>query len=356
MMAETVTLRLIFYGLIAFAPEPGGGQPEKLHALLVDATGPQFSSDGCAIPRHEPVLYARAARCWDNGRPCTFAPDVERPIDVVSGGWRLDGQLLGVEVLPATGRRTRQLIAAREEDAPGVLPSSRQESESLAWIPSVEGLAVSRDCLGEAKDCPIISRVTLDDGRVTSCHLAVTPELFELYPYELKPLVQAAAPQSRQAMSDVVMVSLEIPRDARVRITSRPLRAGNGARGRVRKIVLQPGRRNTIDVWITNVPSHHEPGTDFPACHHTASDIDRHFELFYNLANRPVPYPERFVPHRVRDTTPRGDGGSALCPLLSFEDDKRIAADIDCDPFGEDCRIPNDWKSCVGYWYEGPTP
>jgi hypothetical protein len=359
MIAETVTVRLIFYGLIAFAPESVDGQPDKLHALLVNATGPQYSSDGCAIPRHVPVLYVQAERCRDNGRVCSFAPTIEKPDQTVSGGWRLDGQLLGIEVLSGSQRRPRQLRAAREKSAPGELPASSEQTESLAWIPSIEKLSVDPDCLGEARDCPIISRVTLNDGRAASCHLAVTPELFELYPYELKPAGASSAAPIRQAMSDAVMVSLEIPRNAKVKITSSPLRAESGTRGRTRSIVLEPGRGDAIDVWVANVPPRHDPGRDFPACHHSASDIDRHFELYYNLANRPVPSSERAVPRRVRTAAVATQIRHASCPLLSF-DQNRVAGDRaladDCENRPEGCKIPNDWKSCVGYWFTEPTP
>jgi hypothetical protein len=359
MIAETVTVRLILYGLIAFAPE-SGDQANKLHALLVDATGPQYSSDGCAIPRHVPVLYARAKRCLDNGLPCSSSPGVEPPVDPISGSWPLDGQILKIEVFPSENRSARQLVAVRNASirSRAELPTSPTESESLSWLPSVEGLTVDPDCLVDASHCPIISRVSFDNGRVTSCHLAQTKEN-NVFPYELKPLGGDTALPAQQAMSDAVMVSLEIPKSAWVRIAFSPLHPeGCSGLGQSRSIVLESGTEEFIDVWIANVPPYHDSGSDFQECHDMASSIDRHWELFYNLANRRVPFSQRSVPHR------RTSGERQLadvvqpknCPLLKF-DQSRVAGDraVLGQHHGGPPRIPNDWKSCVGYWFSTST-
>lgn len=362
-MTATVTLRLILYGLVAFVPDTDDA-PTRLHALLVDATGQQYASDGCKIHRHIPALYVDAEECTINGKHCRVSDQVDPPDDPISGGWRLDRESLQIEVLaPAVSPMRRpQLQASRKVvRTSSALPASPADSESLAWIPRIDGIRANRDCLGEALECPIAARVDIADGRVTSCHLTETQDFFKVHAFEFKPLGSSAQPVLTQAMSDAVLVTLEIPRGAKVKLTSRDLQAPGWMK---REILLSAGEdRDTIDIWLANVPSREDVTLEHEErCHRNADAIDRHFEFYYGLSDAPVPFARRVIPHRVEGI--RGEGSAlqpGFCPLLSFGglEYSRAGATARAivrsqDSNGNDGKVPNDWKSCGNIQLSAP--
>jgi hypothetical protein len=358
-MTGMVTVRLILYGLIAFVPN-AKDSPSAMHALLVDASGPQYASDGCRIPPHTPVLYAQAGKCRIGGRPCAISDQVERPIDKISGAWRLNRENLGIEIIAPGRSRVRKLEAVQNEKTASVVPSSAAAMSSLHWVPAMQTLlaatapgkkaGVDPDCLGEARECPIAARLTLDDGRVTSCHMAEEPQEERVYPFEFKPLTSQATPALVQAMSDAVMVTFEVPRGSKVQIVSFDLENPPSWKAKPKRtVVLEDGGEKTIDIWIANVPSYLQPMVEDHACHDAGMSIDRHFELYYNLLADRVPFAQRTVPHRLMSSLqsvlpPSADQG---CPLLTFR--KPAGPGISPESFRavfQGGRVPNDWKSC----------
>lgn len=61
-MEPTVTLRLIFYGLISFNPNEME-RHTPMRALLIDARNPPVASDGCPIHKHTPELIFESPAC-----------------------------------------------------------------------------------------------------------------------------------------------------------------------------------------------------------------------------------------------------------------------------------------------------
>lgn len=342
-MTGMVTVRLVLYGLIAFVPN-AKDSPSAVSALLVDARGPQYVSDGCRIPPHRPVLYASAGKCRDNGGSCKVSSQVEKPGDAIAGAWPLDGQSLSVEIIQPGGQRVRKRIVLTGAKIASPLPTNPSEGSSVDWVPQVGSLLpagapadageVSEDCLGSARDCPIAARVTLDAGQVTSCHLAAD-EYKLIYPFRFKSLVSNAESPLVQAMSDALMATFQVPRGSKIKIDSRNLADAAGRKPR-RSIVLEDRGLGEIDVWITNLPPYHHQMAKEDECHDM--DVDRHFELYYNLLKRRLPFTQRVVPSRVRDglqpklSSQVQPSGGEICPLLVFYDD--------------DGKVPNDWKSC----------
>lgn len=349
-MTEMVTLRLIFYGLMAFVPNDSS--PTSLHALLVDARGHHYSSDGCKLPRHTPALYVSAEDCTVEGEtkgPCRTSPQIPRPLDEISGSWLLDGDNLSLEIVPPDGQRQRTLVAPRKDRNGTAIPITATESEDLSWLPSMPA-PIDQNCLGAADDCPIAARFKIDDGRVSSCLLFendinVVPA-FDLRPLDgSNPARLATDASSAQAMTTAVLVTLQVPRNSEIRIVSTPL--ADSCRGRkkpTRSILLKAGDRPTIDVWITNMPQHdHTMAPVDKLCEDHS--IDRHYEMYYNLVSRRIPFSERAVPHSAA-TRQSGDSdeiqprGERRCKLLEFSADD---------------RVPGEWQACGGVWVPAPS-
>jgi hypothetical protein len=157
-----------------------------------------------------------------------------------------------------------------------------------------------------------------------------------------------AQPSFQQAVASAVMVTVPVPSDAEVRITFQSLVAADG---KEKVVVLTPGDRETIDVWIGNVPfceaqSHDER----PGCH--SESIDSHFELYYGLSRAPIPFANRLVPHQsnqpsfVRSSAGTQPEGAMSCRLpvySSEEEDEKCGG-----------KIPMDWKACTGLWLNNP--
>lgn len=294
-----VTVRLILYGLIAFVPN-SNGSPTAYNALLVDARGPQYASDGCRIPPHVSALYALAGRCKVDGAACTMSSEVEKPWSpALSGSWLLNRESLSIEVMAPHEKRARKLVAVGRQPATSALTAKSEESNSLRWIPDMQTLlapegkkaSVSPDCLAAARSCPITARLTIDDGRFISCHLAQGAEK-GVYPYEFKLPEAGAQPVLVQAMSDAVMVTLEVPQGSKVQIVPRDLSIQSAKAKPKRTIELADGGQKEIDIWLTNAPDHHHM-MDEDSCDGANMRIDRHFELYYNLLSGPVPFKQR---------------------------------------------------------------
>ncbi len=368
-MTGMVTVRLLLYGLIAFVPD-SNTSPTAYNALLVDARGPQYASDGCRIPPHVPALYVSAGQCKANGAACTLSAKVEKPrAPALSGSWLLDRESLSVEVVEPRGKRTRKLITVQGGKMASALPSTAEESSSLRWIPEMQTLVASGkanvdpDCLGAAQNCPVAARLVINDGRFTSCHLAQEPEKEKIYPYEFKGLNATSNSAVVQALSDAVMVTLQVPKGSTVKIVSQDLAATDSERPK-RTIVLKAGSQKTIDVWLTNVPKHqHLMAGD--ACDEASMSVDRHFELYYNLLSDRIPFSQRVVPYRritqeveAVISQVQQPEGEDRCPLLTFlQHSNSVPIENRTANFRAQggFRYPTDLRSCGNIQLSPPT-
>lgn len=346
-MMDMVTVRLVFYGLMAFAPNDSS--PTSINALLLDAQGHHYASDGCKLPGHVPALYVRAAGCTvRDGRlgdgepvPCELSSQVALPIDrsSASGSWLLDAEHLTLEIEAPDGNRKKQLIAHRSQSLRSPLPNTPEEVQDLAWLPALP--AADRNCLGPADDCPIAARFEIDDGEVTTCQLFRHDRGGPVNAFDLKPLGASsfAASTPPQAIAGAVLASVAVPRGSKVRIVSKSFEgAWRNRESPLRTIELEAGDQPTIDLWVTNMPiSAHGMGPDH-ACH--SQSIDRHYEMYYNLLSRRVPFSERSVPHtadevgKAENAQPPGEKSCQPIPL-----------DIDD-------KLPGNWLACGSVWVD----
>jgi hypothetical protein len=361
-MAADVTVRLILYGLVAFATDQDGN-PTRLYALLVDAGGQQYASDGCKIHRHVPALYVDAEKCTINGRFCRISDQVDLPDDPISGGWRLDRESLQIVVEDAGA--VQQLsglqleLGARSTRPGSELPTSTTDSKSLQWVPKIDGVRLDRDCLTAARDCPVISRFDIDQGRVASCHLTEAQDTYQVHAFAFKAVSASTSSPLIQAMSDAVMVEFTVRRGAKVKLISRDFQRPDWIK---KEIVLEAGaERDTIDVWLANVPPRDEVSLEHDAgCHQDGDRIDRHFELYYGLSAKPIPFAQRLVPHRIETMRAEAVGlQPGHCPILTFggmDSARRLLVENHEHDANSPGKVPKDWNSCGNILLSAPSP
>lgn len=385
---DTFTLRVIFYGLVAFGLDDPR-DTDDLQALLVDAPSIQNSSDGCAIPRHVAALYVQAGSCYDyvekdsckimdlpesmsdpyvytgaipfNTR--SLLEYISRPeVPSVGGGWPIRGT--SIKLLTPSGQDLELVWGLRQKG--DKLPASSREATDFSWVPiSKTGDVLSNRCEAGYGECPIAARFHLDQGRVATCHLIESnrsqhgdcgPESKsgheaecgekEVCAYKLKPLGAVFGgifkkSESTQAIADAVAVTMSFKKGTEIE-----LEITYYDPKMVRKIKLRDGGEKIINVWVINVPpSAGSASESDDPCHN--SKVDKHFELFYGLAREdgdPVEFSDRSIPRRTSRCGPASllqPEGDSACPLLLFtrKDDSGNKT-----PIG---NIPGDKPACA---------
>lgn len=363
MVTSTFTLKLIFYGLAGIVPKSDGS---ALSMLLVDTQGFHYSSDGCDLHEHFPVLHVAAEKCTVESIPpvrsaakdvtpgavvadappvkCPLAPlslpkAIRTPIDDlgVTGSWLLRGKLLTIEGLPSrAGGSGNGFITGRRRSGAS-LPGNSFEATDFSWVPKVSlGEETEASCFTPSlgSHCPISTRAVVGNATFQTCHLIeiVGSSGVNNYicSYEFRPLTIANPREAGvQAVADAVMATATLPRSQKVVLTVQdldPTQGGNGER-----IVLDAGSRDTVEVWILNevipTPIHDNCNT---------KSVDRHFELYYDLSERrngrPFPLASRPVP-QVTDDCIKAKDIQPECPVLIYK-----------PPFGG--PVPGDKPAC----------
>lgn len=145
------TLKIVFYGLIAFIPDSDN---KGLTAILLDEVG------------HESKVSFYQGYC-DSGACPPY--------------WNLSKVDLNIIGLPALtkGKEMAGLAFPRLTAVSG-FPVNANDMRSLKWVPRMEAIeydasAVKSDCLKSATSCPVAARVRLEgQGAASSCHFLHT--------------------------------------------------------------------------------------------------------------------------------------------------------------------------------------
>lgn len=114
MVATEATLRLFFFGLMAFVPNDVT-QPTELTVILLDARRPPLATDGCPIHSHTPVLFYKPQEV----DKCHF------PCRVVNGLCRCE--------------LDREEVCLKEVQDPNRASESRTTNPVLSWWNCVRG-------------------------------------------------------------------------------------------------------------------------------------------------------------------------------------------------------------------------
>jgi len=367
-MSDTFTLNIIFSGLIAFVPN-SSPNPTAMAALLVNARGPSYSSDGCPLPRHYPALAIRAGKC--SGECGWFEKALPRLVvaDDVRWSVSINDEVLSIEADDSDNSDLNQLnakLSAPPESVSGGnrnAPSDGFEASEFSWVAQpFLGQKVDEDCLrNPPRYCPIAGRVNIKRGKVTTCDF-VGQKLYEgqatklcdgsvpcitAHRFAMRPLAGAQAPwDPSQFLTDSVQVTMEEIPD-----THPVLLHLKGFDGKERLISLTPDASKRIDVWVLNQPTigatHAIPS--FSSCHDDEY-LDKHFEQYYNLAaplpsGSPLPFLYRPIPSKV-------EAEQGPFPSFTAKGECRLPRKpINSGTGG----IPGDKAACGNYGF-GPSP
>lgn len=227
------TLKIVFVGLIAFAPVDDGegtfllGSPrDSFHLPLVVQTKGQCEGDQCAfvgdtssLPQPTLVAQSHAAiaeavladGATDGAMGPRFGPYEGTSFPVLF--WlpfeldmRFDDDL--GRLFLSSGR---PVIDGR----PAVVPNNEAESRDVSWIPSVKALTMGAtrlrgSCRSNGKSCPMWSGLAVDGGRLSTCHLLHVPDNCiahegQLAIYDLK--------ETSQAVGNALQLEVEVEAD-----------------------------------------------------------------------------------------------------------------------------------------------
>lgn len=281
----TFTLKIFFMGLIAFVPS----QDEKeLTVLLVETRPGHVASDGSLIAPHHPMLLARAERCWghcgideriDPGLlfPKDSATDARKYLAAALGNgaaWTLDGSDLSI--VDAGPRRSGESLTMDLDDVAHlgrIVPSAGVvDSDTLARLPQRK---------------LITGRLRLRSGNVWTWRLVHVADKVRSFDFKsLRP--EGAKAGYSQPIADWVAAEIELSGDEVEIVETR------FASEEIRTIRLAP-QDGLVELAVMNIPDPPSAGSEEAV--HEHHEVDRHFELYYRLAETPPPPWQFPVPH-----------------------------------------------------------
>ena len=170
-MVAGFTLRVFFYGLVAFVPN----KPDSTIVLVVDGRAP-ITPDTCLNHPHDPLVGFAGGRADCVSGDCDYAKNVvEGEHCRATGWWRLSGQVVYIPTISLPGAPKVQGSKGRSG-----LPSSG-EDEDFGWaaqMASIDPIAgdVDRSVLGGPSALgKVAGRIDIQDGLLRSCQLVTVP-------------------------------------------------------------------------------------------------------------------------------------------------------------------------------------
>ncbi|HEX7184665.1 MAG TPA: hypothetical protein VF756_22765 [Thermoanaerobaculia bacterium] len=340
----TFILKIFFMGLIAFVPSQDG---KELTVLLVETRPGYVASDGSLIAPHHPMLLARAEKCWghcgiDEGIdphllfPRDSPADAQRYLAAALGNgaaWSLDGSDLSI--VDAGSQKSSASLSLqgrpRQPGAPLAL-SKTLEGDTLDFdyiadlgrvLPAAG--AVDPDVLARLPQRRLITaRLRLQSGKIGTYRLV---HMFgKVHSFSFKALrCNGANVEYSQPLADWVTAEIEVS-GPEVEIVE-----NHFADREIRTIRLAP-QDGLVELAVLNIP---DPPSEeeLPENH----EADRHFELYYKLAQTllsPCQWPVPHVGPEVENGAPEKARPSALLAGLKLGDPKGYYERIMC-PVGQ---------------------
>jgi len=329
-----ITLRIFFFGLIAFVPTE-----KSLTVLLVNALRDlPITSDECPFHIHSP----RLALLPENSPGCIRGSDPDFP-EVCT--WNLDRIRIGLpdpasqEALVYVRQLRRRTFFQKHK-----LPEVDSEGPDFSWIPSIRdaqgaGGRIDPRAIDNPPSPAVIARIDLDRGTVRSAHLAETgsgnldsvvrscdgSKTVNLF--EFRSLNERQG-SFRQALADGVVVETSMTGGGG--LTLSPLDGGLPLNLEIKPTPCLDREGLCVDIAILNMPAH-----DIEC-----SSVGVDFALLFGVAlDRPA-IRERRIPFRLADCVNAGTAqpsqSSALideifaaeppspdsrpiCPMATFE-------------------------------------
>lgn len=365
----SVTVKVIFLGLIGFVPSPEG--QDDMAALLVNPTQAEKSYPAeCPTPEHISMVALLHGRCDSAPDVCYRITDELRvqAIRMGLGGFLNQfPQLLNSEkealghvnepygLVWFLNEEDLNLVGDEEEDLDirntlaalvvGTAPKSAGQSSYFSWVPSMKKLTggqgeVKADCLHANKRCPLHARFLIEGGDVGACHMyhdaSNSPGVerdVRIFEY----LIPGKRFIEQRAVADAVQVEFH-QKDHWIDLKSEKL-PERTPQQRV-EARLRPDDQGRLTLVVANLPPC--PTNANPAalsrhgCHHAHSDV-----LFQLLENDRVPRPIRVMNEERR----RVDPGPCEEEMEQFE-----------NPFASTCLLeyPHSITACDGTRFPKP--
>lgn len=352
----SITVRLIFMGLIGFAPHDDGRQ--GMTALFLDTARMQSPSAQCPVPSHIPVVYMLDGKCTGE---CERVPHgreddadsmgFNNPNHPLQLAWLLDKEDLEISQVDQDAVRLARpfFFQGRRRLA----PRRSGQTSYFSWVPDMQQLTggygkVREDCLGDQGTCPLTARFKLTGGEASTCHLfhdlddQPSPDgksTVRVFDYTIEE-DGATRVVSKQAVADAVLVEFEVEGD-RVTLDSWELPMGQGQQAKKGTAHLWPAENSrTLTLIVAYLPSLGSIHPQIPQvegvegeAHHDAGCEQSHAEVLFDLlAREQSPRPVRTLNEKE---TMRVSPGSCEPEVL------RIAALLQGEP-------PHSTTACSG--------
>lgn len=335
------TLKIEFRGMIAFVPVNGGS---SLMTLMVDARSGRQASDGHHIPPHVPVVKfdrrnvadPATLRRHEEGRQKVFylgQQEMESEVDL-TGLWFLDNQDLDLRYDGQDVNRVNRKVVLWDEEAQrrSLIPANgRGPATFFSRLPHLENVVssasrVDPDCLvPKPKEGLLAGRFLINEGIVESL-TPPTDQAGNPIPAQFRPL-GSSLPATVLTQSSVgvgLSVEIQVPGKSATLVSTL---FGDATSKAVLKLAPAKDQKTPVHLKVWNLPLADVFG--LPSFDHSAIDLDRHFEMFYELSlrrpalhNRPVPHfgatqnngggHSHFSPGPIQLTTP-------FCPPAVFQ-------------------------------------
>lgn len=304
-MTTMVTLRLFFYGLVAFTPDEFQCT-SNMRALLIDARKPPVASDGCPMHSHTPALFYYVPQVTTCKRPCRIDRGLCR---CELGG----GNLLDI-------RRRGNLCFEGNEDHAYEESSSNCAGpidQEFEYVPKLRPLRIARSRmeLNSACDneCPVRTASNSKGMcRLVAAQINFVPSAFAVcqmagqrendpakWPeFNYKPLASMNLwPWGSKQIAEIVRFDTKIevegedPREIELTIAE-------FEDGGIDKIVIPVYCTKgacSADLVIANfMDEHHDESSSYARCEQDY--VARDFELYHDLARQPMYPSDRPIP------------------------------------------------------------
>jgi hypothetical protein len=279
MMPESFTLRIIFYGLIAFSPN---ADDSGTLALLVDGRAACMElepSADCSGSAHLPMIFLLDGDCVD-GDCVRGISGKGLPFNLL---WVLERERVHIEGLTSTPG------PASSDPPDESFPSSSGTARHRGWQARMSrlGFAVKPDCRRGDASCALSATFAIpgsDSDRIT-CHLFHAPmsEKCEDLQLEVKEFEfrepdcgEGQADTYRQALADATMTEVDVTSSS-IELATGNLTDGSGSHSATIR-PIQVGNEWVVTLVVGNFGLLAE---DDEAV--LESGIVHHFELFYAL-------------------------------------------------------------------------
>jgi hypothetical protein len=277
--------------------------------LLLNVGHGHHLSDGTALPRHVPLLLARAGNCagqcptgdasiaryiYADKASDAALDSLQDALGAGGGAWRLNGSDLSLQKGSSDDPDFPALVVRKDvrgtvDGALSVIPTTASEREDFSWVADLHQIcpdcSIDPTVLGTQPPVSIAARFVLRTGNVFTYSVARIGS--KVTPVQFKRLDGQGTPSSySQAVATWVGADVAISGNS-VEIIESKFNGGPG-----RSMTLSPDSSGKVEIAILNLPSFVPPASP----HNDAPQVGKHFESLYDVTANPPAVETRLVP------------------------------------------------------------